>query len=96
MSFNGSLELFSFLEFVKFYFPFNLLEQFLFIFLEQRVAEDTFGMFFPGLVEAVHVELSNETVDLVVPEVFGKHNLLKLVDVLDDEFSACARPVNNP
>jgi hypothetical protein len=30
-----------------------------------------------------------------VTEIFGQNNLLKLVDVLDDELSASRAPVNN-
>jgi hypothetical protein len=40
-------------------------------------------------MESIHVELSDKTIDFVVSEIFWKDYLLKLVDVLDDEFSAC-------
>jgi hypothetical protein len=60
---------------------------------EEGVAEDAFGVVCARLVEAVHVELPDEAVDLVVAEVAGEHDLLELVDVLDHELEAGGRPV---
>ncbi len=36
------------------------------------MSKDDFGMIFPGLVESMHVELPDEAVKIVMPEVFGK------------------------
>ena len=44
-------------------------------------------------MEAVHVELPDEAVDLVVSEVSRKHDLLEFVDVFDDELDARGGPV---
>ena len=44
-------------------------------------------------MEAVHVELPDETVDLVVPEVAGKHDLLEFVHVFYDKLCSIWRPV---
>lgn len=38
---------------------------------EERMTEDVLAGVFATLVEAVHVELSNERVDVAVSEVFG-------------------------
>lgn len=46
-------------------------------------------------VEAIHVELPDETVHLFMPEVSGEDDLLKLHDVLDDELTATGGPVND-
>lgn len=36
--------------------------------------------------------LADETVDVAMPEVLGQHDLLKFVDVLDDELGAASGP----
>jgi len=46
-------------------------------------------------METIHVQLSDERIYFVVAEVFGQYNLLKFVDVFDDEFSASWTPINN-
>jgi triphosphoribosyl-dephospho-CoA synthetase len=56
------------------------------------VAEDALGVVGARLVEAVHVELADEAVDLVVAEVAGEDELLEAVDVLDDELLARGCP----
>jgi hypothetical protein len=76
-------------------FSLDFTEQVLSIFLEQRVTEDTFGVFLSGLVETIHIQLSDEAVDFVVSKEFGEHNLLKLVDVLDDELCSCGGPIDD-
>ena len=47
-----------------------------------------------GFVKAVHVELTDETVHLVMAEVFGEDNFLEFGDVLDGELSSVRGPVN--
>lgn len=54
---------------------------------EEGMAKDALGVISSGLMEAIHVELANEAVDLVVAEIAGKNNLLELVDILDDELN---------
>lgn len=41
---------------------------------EVSMAEDVLRRLLARLVEAVHVELSDETVDIVVSEVFGQND----------------------
>lgn len=55
---------------------------------EKGMAEDALGVVCAGLVEAVHVELSDKAVDFVVAEVSGEHDLLELVDVLYHELDS--------
>jgi hypothetical protein len=45
-------------------------------------------------MEAVHVELPNEAVDIAVPKVFGEDMLLKLIDLLDGKLAPIAHPVD--
>lgn len=59
------------------------------------VAEGAFEVVMFDLVEAVHVELPDEAVHFVVAEVPGQYDFLQLLDILDDEFQAVARPVDN-
>jgi hypothetical protein len=46
-------------------------------------------------VEAVHIELPNEAVHLVVSEVTREYDLLEFIDVPYDELSPCGPPINN-
>lgn len=73
----------------------NKINKLLSIFLEQWMTKNTFWVIFSRLVESIHVQLSDEGVYFVMAEIFGQNNLLELIDVLDDEFSACGAPVND-
>jgi hypothetical protein len=46
-------------------------------------------------VKAVHVELSDETVDFLMAEELRQHDLLEFVNVLDDELLARKAPVDD-
>lgn len=46
------------------------------------------------LVEAVHVELSDKAVHLIVSEVMRQHDLLKLHHVFYDELESIRSPVD--
>lgn len=59
------------------------------------VTEGAFEVVMFDLVEAVHVELPDEAVHFVVAEVPGQYDFLQLLDILDDELKAVARPVDN-
>lgn len=59
------------------------------------MTENILAGVFARLMEAVHVELSNKTVDVVMPEMFGQDLILKLVDLFDGELSAIGHPMNN-
>ena len=61
---------------------------------EERVAEDIFAWILAWFMEAVHVELPNEAVDIAVPKVFGGDMLLKLIDLLDGKLAPIAHPVD--
>lgn len=54
---------------------------------KEGMAKDALGVISSGLMEAIHVELANEAVDLVVAEIARENNLLELVDILDDELN---------
>lgn len=69
-------------------------EKVLSIFNEGRVTEDALGMISSAFMEVIHVELSDKRVHFGVPEVTGKDNRLKFVDVFDDELSSRGSPVN--
>ena len=65
------------------------------VFKEAWMAEDVFGGVFAALVEAVHVELANETVDVAVSEVLGEDVVLELLDFFDGELTPVAHPVDD-
>ena len=59
------------------------------------MGEDVLGGIFPGFVEAVHVELANEGVDVAMPEERGQNFLLEGLDVPDGEFLLRGEPVDD-
>ena len=42
-----------------------------FVFVEERMTEDVLGGFFAGFVKPIHVQLSDEAVDVAMPEILG-------------------------
>lgn len=56
------------------------------------MSEDNFGLIFPGLVESIHVELSDEAVEVAMSEVFGKDLALEFINVFDQELFAVGCP----
>ncbi len=62
---------------------------------EEGVAEDILAGILAGLVEAVHIELPDEAIDVPVSEVFGEDVFLEFVDLLDGKLAAVAHPVDN-
>ena len=48
-----------------------------------------------GFVEPIHVQLTHETVHLVVPEILRQHDLFKFSHVLDRELRSVRRPVDD-
>lgn len=46
-------------------------------------------------MEAVHIELPYETVDVAVPEVLGQHNLLEFINVFYHELGSIGGPKYN-
>lgn len=59
------------------------------------MTENIFRGFFAALVEPIHVELADETVDVSVPEVLGEDSLLELLNVFDGKLFAISRPLDN-
>ena len=56
------------------------------------MTEDNLRVVFPGLVESIHVKLSNETVEIMMTEVFGEDVGLECMDVFDNELIAVGGP----
>lgn len=63
--------------------------------MKEGVAEDVLGGLLAGLVEAVHVELPDEAVDVAVSEELGQDGLLELVDVPDGELFPVGGPLDD-
>ena len=59
------------------------------------MAEGAFEVVMFDLVEAVHVELPYETVDFIMPKVLRQDQLLKFIDILDDELASRWRPIGD-
>lgn len=57
--------------------------------------ENEFRWVFPALVEPVHIELSDKTVHVIMPEVFGEYDFFKLLNVLYGESFLVLGPVND-
>lgn len=56
------------------------------------MAKNAFRIIFSGLMETIHVELSNETVDFLVTEVSREDNFLKFVGILYHKIFAWRAP----
>jgi hypothetical protein len=76
-------------------FAFNKGEDVSLPFEEVWMAEDIFAGILTTLVEAVHVELANEGVDVAMSEIFGEDLILELIDVSDGELAAVTHPVDD-
>lgn len=59
------------------------------------MTEDIFAGVFAGLVEAVHVELSDEAIDIPVSEEFGQDVVLELIDFFDGKLPSVGHPVDD-
>lgn len=57
--------------------------------------EGAFEIVLFGFVEAIHIELPDETVHFVVSEIFGENDLFKPLDVFDGKLCSIRRPINN-
>ena len=58
------------------------------------VAENVFAGVFATLVKAIHIELSDERVDIPVPEELGKNMVLEVVDLFDGKLAAVSHPMD--
>lgn len=72
-------------SFRDFDLSFYLWEEILSISKKLGVTEYTFRAVFPGFMKPIHIELSNEAIDSLMPKIFWEDNFFKLVDILDDE-----------
>ena len=63
---------------------------------EEGMTEDVLAGVFAAFVEAVHVELADEGVDVAVAEVLGQDVVLEVIDLLDGELASVAHPVDYP
>ena len=62
---------------------------------EVLVGEYVLGGIFAGFMEAVHVELPNEGVNIAMPEERGQYFLFEGLDVPDRELLARGQPLYN-
>jgi hypothetical protein len=44
-------------------------------------------------MEAIHVQLPDKAVDFIMPKIARQDNLLKFVDIFDDEIESGCRPI---
>jgi hypothetical protein len=62
---------------------------------EEGMAEDVLGRVLATLVEAIHVELAYEGVDIAVAEVLGQNVILEVINFLDGELTTITHPMDN-
>ena len=62
---------------------------------EEGVTEYVLAGVFAAFVEAVHVELAYEGVDVAMSEVLGENVVLELINLLDRKFTPIGHPVDN-
>ena len=77
-----------------FNFSFDEMENLRLSLEEEGVTEDIFAGVLATLVEAVHVELPDERVDVSVSEVLGQDVVLEVVDLFDGKLPPVVHPVN--
>lgn len=58
------------------------------------MTEDTFCMLLAGFMEAIHVELTHETIHFAVAEEERKDDLLEFGDIFDDKVPSSRSPKN--
>jgi len=85
-----------FLDFVLvFYFTPHKMEDVGLPSQKKGMTENIFAGVFTALVKAIHIELSNERVDIPVSEIFGEDMFLKLINLFDGELTSVGHPVND-
>jgi len=62
---------------------------------KEGVTEYVFAWIFAWLVKSIHVELSDEAVDVSVSKIFGEYLILKLIYLLDGKLTSVDHPVND-
>jgi len=62
---------------------------------EEGMTEDVFAGVFSGFVEAVHVKLSDEAVNIPMSEVFGQDLILKVINFFDGKLTTVGHPVDD-
>lgn len=77
------------------YFSLNFNQKTWLPFRKRFMKENIFGWVLPALVEPVHIELSDKTVHVIMPEVFGEYDLFKLLNVLYRKSFLVFGPVND-
>ena len=90
---RGFVFLFDFV--LVFDFPFDEMEEVSMSPDEEGVAEDVFAGIFAAFVEAVHVELADEGVDVAMAEVLGEDVVLEVIDFFDGELTSVIHPVDD-
>ena len=58
------------------------------------MTEYTFSCVFSRFMKPIHVELSDEGVNLTVTEIFRQNDIFKLINVLNHKFMAGGSPKN--
>lgn len=76
------------------YFSLNFNQKAWLPFRKRFMKENIFSWVLPALVKPVHVELSNKTVHVVMPEVFRQYDFFKLLNVLYRESFLVFGPVD--
>ena len=62
---------------------------------EEGMTEDIFAGILTTLVEAIHVKLPDERVDISMPEIFGQDLILKIINLFDGELPPICHPMND-
>lgn len=62
---------------------------------EKGMTKDIFAGILAGLMEAIHIELPDEAVNVPVPKIFREDMILKLIDFFDGELASVGHPMNN-
>lgn len=56
--------------------------------LEKRMTKNVFAWLLPRFVKTIHVELSNEAINISMAEIVREDYLFEMINIFDEEFFA--------
>lgn len=59
------------------------------------MTEYIFTGIFSAFMESIHIELSNEGVDISVSEIFGEDVILEVIDLFDGKLTTIRHPMDD-
>ena len=58
------------------------------------MAKDALRLLSSRFMKAIHIELSNEAINLIMPKISRQNNLLELINIFDDKLHSGLGPIS--